>query len=96
LTRVCSIFSQMLQLIPRVEFESVVRKYRPSVTRADSVAGDSSWRCCFASLETIRQAFRSGGRGYVVKSDAAKELVVAVRAVSEKKRYTNARYVAQL
>jgi hypothetical protein len=26
LTRVCSIFSQMLQLIPRVEFESVLRK----------------------------------------------------------------------
>jgi hypothetical protein len=28
LTRVCSIFSQMLQLIPHVEFESVVRKYQ--------------------------------------------------------------------
>jgi hypothetical protein len=29
LTRVwCSIFSQMLQLIPRVEFESVLRKYQ--------------------------------------------------------------------
>jgi DNA-binding NarL/FixJ family response regulator len=48
------------------------------------------------SLETIRQAFRSGGRGYVVKSEAAKELVAAVRAVSEKKQYMNARFVAQL
>jgi Domain of unknown function (DUF4372) len=45
LTRVCSIFSQMLQLIPRVEFESVVRKYQAERhARADSVAGDSSWR----------------------------------------------------
>jgi DNA-binding NarL/FixJ family response regulator len=48
------------------------------------------------SLETIRQAFRSGGRDYVVKSDAAKELVTAVRVVSEKKQYMNARFVAQL
>src|SRR5579859_213635 len=48
------------------------------------------------SLETIRQAFRSGGRGYVVKSDAAKELVAAVRTVSEKKQYMNARFVEQL
>jgi DNA-binding NarL/FixJ family response regulator len=48
------------------------------------------------SLETIRQAFRNGGRGYVVKSDAAKELVAAIRAVSKKKQYVNARFVAQL
>jgi len=48
------------------------------------------------TTETIRQAFSSGGRGYVVKSDAAKELVEAVRAVSEKRRYLNARFVAHL
>ena len=48
------------------------------------------------SLETIRQAFRRGGRGYVVKSDAAKELVAAVRTVSEKKQYMNPRFVAHL
>jgi DNA-binding NarL/FixJ family response regulator len=38
-------------------------------------------------LETIRQAFHVGGRGYVVKSDAAKELVPAVYAVRAKNRY---------
>jgi Domain of unknown function (DUF4372) len=39
LTRVCSIFSQMLQLIPRVEFESVVRKYQAE----RHARGFSSW-----------------------------------------------------
>jgi len=43
------------------------------------------------TLETIRQTFRIGGRGYVVKSDAARELVAAVRAVSGKQRYVSAR-----
>ena len=32
MTRVCSIFSQILQLIPRLEFESAVRK--PSAVKA--------------------------------------------------------------
>jgi hypothetical protein len=50
----------------------------------------------FCQPRDNQASLRSGGRGYVVKSDAAKELVVAVRAVGEKKRYTNARYVAQL
>jgi len=48
------------------------------------------------TLETIRQIFRIGRRGYVVKSDAAKELVAAVRAVSEKKRYVSARFASQV
>jgi hypothetical protein len=39
LTRVCSIFSQILQLIPRVEFESVVRKYQAE----RHARGFSSW-----------------------------------------------------
>jgi hypothetical protein len=39
LTRVCSIFSQILQLIPRVEFESTVRKYRAE----RHARGFSSW-----------------------------------------------------
>jgi len=28
MTRVCSIFSQIMQLIPRLEFESVVRRHK--------------------------------------------------------------------
>jgi DNA-binding NarL/FixJ family response regulator len=43
-------------------------------------------------LEIIKEAFRRGGRGYVVKSAASKELVTAVRTVSKKKRYVNARF----
>jgi len=39
LTRVCSIFSQILQLIPRVEFEATVRKYRAE----RHARGFSSW-----------------------------------------------------
>ena len=44
------------------------------------------------SLEIIKEAFRCGGGGYVVKSAASKELVTAVRSVSKKKRYVNARF----
>jgi DNA-binding NarL/FixJ family response regulator len=47
-------------------------------------------------LETIRQAFHVGGRGYVVKSDAAKELVPAVHAVRAKNRYLSERFTARL
>lgn len=39
MTRVCSIFSQILQLIPRVEFESAVRKYQAE----RHARGFSSW-----------------------------------------------------
>jgi DNA-binding NarL/FixJ family response regulator len=46
------------------------------------------------SLETLKEAFRHGGRGYVVKSDAFKDLIPAVRAASKKKRYANARFAA--
>ena len=49
-----------------------------------------------AELETIRQAFRVGGRGYVVKSDAGKELISAVRAVRAKNRYLNERFAVRL
>ena len=36
------------------------------------------------TIETIRQAFRIGALGYVVKSDAAKELVTAVAQSARK------------
>ena len=46
----------------------------------------------YDSLETVKEAFRHGGRGYVVKSDAFEDLIPAVRAASKKKRYVNARF----
>ena len=49
-----------------------------------------------AELETIRQAFRVGGRGYVVKSDAGRELISAVHAVLAKNRYLNERFAVRL
>jgi DNA-binding NarL/FixJ family response regulator len=42
-----------------------------------------------AELETIRQAFRVGGRGYVVKSDAGRELISAIHAVSRRNLHLN-------
>ena len=48
------------------------------------------------SLDIIKEAFRHGARGYVVKSAAPKELITAVRTVSKKKRYVNARFAADL
>ena len=50
----------------------------------------------FEAARCIRKVSPSGGRGYVVKSDAAKELVAVVRTVSEKKQYVNPRFVANL
>jgi len=47
-------------------------------------------------LPTIRQAFGVGALGYVVKSDAGKELVTAIHAVRAKHQYLNQRFVARL
>ena len=43
--------------------------------------------------EVIREAFRIGGRGYVVKSDAAHDLLAAVEAVIGDKQFVNNRFV---
>jgi len=48
------------------------------------------------TIEIIREAFRTGGCGYVAKSDAAHDLISAVRSVSQKKRYVNARFADRL
>src|SRR2546427_12315362 len=48
------------------------------------------------TIETIREAFRAGGYGYVAKSDAAHDLISAVRSVSQKKCYVNARFADRL
>jgi len=49
-----------------------------------------------AELETIRQAFRVGARGYVVKSDAGKDLVPAIHSVRARNRFLNERLSARL
>jgi len=41
-------------------------------------------------------ALEAGGTGYVVKSDAGRELLAAVRAVKEGKRYISNRFVGQV
>src|SRR6266550_4215334 len=48
------------------------------------------------TIETIREAFRAGGYGYVAKSDAAHDLISGVRSVSQKKCYVNARFADRL
>jgi len=42
------------------------------------------------SLDTVEEALRSGGSGYVLKSDAAGELALAVNAVLHGKRFVSA------
>ena len=49
--KVCSIFSQVLKLFSRGDFERAVKQHRPNGTRGVSPVGVSSWRCCFARWE---------------------------------------------
>ena len=48
------------------------------------------------SPEMAEAALEAGGAGYVVKSDAGRELLAAVRAVREGKRYLSTRLVGQV
>ena len=48
------------------------------------------------SPEIAEAALEAGGAGYVVKSDAGRELLAAVRAVREGKRYISTRLVGQV
>ncbi len=45
----------------------------------------------FDSIEVVEEAFDSGGSGYVVKLDAASELMEAVEAVSQGKQFVSSR-----
>ena len=47
------------------------------------------------SPDVAEAALQAGGAGYVVKSDAGRELLAAVKAVSEGKRYISTRLVGQ-
>jgi DNA-binding NarL/FixJ family response regulator len=42
--------------------------------------------------EVVREAFRVGARGYVVKSDAACDLLAAVKAVMGNKQFVNSKF----
>ena len=48
-----------------------------------------------SSPDVAEAALAAGGAGYVVKSDAARELLAAVKAVSQGKRYISTRLVGQ-
>ena len=48
------------------------------------------------SPDIAEAALEAGGAGYVVKSDAGRELLAAVRAVREGKRYISSRLVGQV
>jgi DNA-binding NarL/FixJ family response regulator len=48
------------------------------------------------SPEVAEAALEAGGAGYLVKSDAGRELLAAVRALSEGKRYLGARLAGQV
>jgi DNA-binding NarL/FixJ family response regulator len=48
------------------------------------------------SPEVAEAALEAGGAGYVVKSDAGRELLAAVKALSEGKRYVSARLAGQV
>jgi DNA-binding NarL/FixJ family response regulator len=47
------------------------------------------------SLHVVEDAVRVGGHGYVAKMDAASDLLTAVRAVGEGKRFVSQRIVSQ-
>ena len=49
----------------------------------------------YAVAEMARTALNQGIRGYVIKSDAAKDLADAVRAVMQRKQYVSAGLTAQ-
>lgn len=49
-----------------------------------------------SSPEVAEAALEAGGSGYVVKSDAGRELLTAVKAVSEGKRYISSRLAGQV
>jgi len=49
-----------------------------------------------SSPEVAEAALEAGGAGYVVKSDAGRELLTAVKALSEGKRYISARLAGQV
>ena len=47
--KVCSIFSQVLKLFSRGEFEKAVKEHKAERHERGFTSWVSSWRCCFAS-----------------------------------------------
>ena len=55
MTRVCSMFSQILRGFPRGEFDAAVREHKGERhARGGALAGSSSWQCCIAISGTHR------------------------------------------
>lgn len=50
----------------------------------------------YEAIEPVREAFRAGGCGYVAKSDAAYDLIPAVRYARENRRYVNQKFAKAL
>ncbi len=50
-----------------------------------------SENCC---PEIVREAFRAGGRGYVVKSDAVHDLLPALDVVLQNRRFIGSRFAS--
>jgi len=63
MTRVCSIFSQFLQLFPRLEFEIATRKHNAERHARGITCWVSSWPCFFASWGTPSHCGRFAGLG---------------------------------
>ena len=49
MSTVCSIFSQVLKLIPRADFDAAVRKHDAERNAKGFTCWACSWRCCSAS-----------------------------------------------
>ena len=49
--KVCSIFSQVLKLFSRGDFEKAAKEHKAERHARVSPVGASSWPCCFASWD---------------------------------------------
>lgn len=50
----------------------------------------------YDTIQAVREAFQTGGCAYVAKSDAAHDLVPAIRAASVHRRYVDQKFAAVL
>jgi len=75
--------------LPRLDGFAVARHVRKFVPSAEILFVSQH-----DTRQMVREAMRAGGRGYVIKLDAAAELVPAVRAVSERKQFISRRLAA--
>jgi len=72
-----------------IEAAQQIRSIAPS---SKIVSFSFSENCC---LDVVQEAFRVGGNGYVVKSDAARDLVPALEAVMANRQFVGRRFGPQ-